>query len=346
MLMFVVQVIAFGLGAWLVLFTMLSAVRSFVMPRSQNAWLTRTVFMYADMVFTRIAERRGTFAERDRILAYLAPVTLVILPMVWLFLVMIGFMLMFWAIGVTPLYQAFALSGSSLLTLGFVTTTNLAELSLAFLEAIIGLVLVALLIAYIPTMYAAFARREAYVAKLEVRAGSPPSPVELIARLHRIGRIDHLEEMWVQWEDWFTELDESHTSLGPLNLYRSPSPDRSWITAAGVVLDATALFIAAVDLPASAHGRLCIRAGYIALRHIADFFRIPYNAAPKPDDPIAVTRQQFETALDELSAAGIPLKADRDQAWRDFAGWRVNYDVPLMRIAVFLTAPPARWIHD
>lgn len=316
------------------------------MPRSQNAWLTRVVFIYSGMLFSHAARRQNTFIDRDRILAYFAPVTLVILPMVWLFLVMGGFSLMFWGVGVRPLYQAFALSGSSLLTLGFNTTTNLAELVLAFIEAIVGLILVALLIAYIPTMYGAFSRREAFVAKLEVRAGSPPSPVELIARLHRIDRIDHLEEMWVQWEDWFTELDESHTSLGPLNFYRSPTPERSWITAAGVVLDATALFIAAVDLPATAHGRLCIRAGYIALRHIADFFRIPYNPAPKPDDPIAVSRAQFEMALDELAAAGIPLKADRDQAWDDFAGWRVNYDAPLMQIAQLLTAPPARWVRE
>ena len=32
----------------------------------------------------------------------------------------------------------------------------------------------------------------------------------------------------------------------------------------------------------------------------------------------------------ELQAAGLPLKADLDQAWRDFAGWRVNYDTVLI----------------
>jgi hypothetical protein len=38
----------------------------------------------------------------------------------------------------------------------------------------LGLLLVALLIAYLPTMYAAFSRRETAVKLLEVRAGNPP----------------------------------------------------------------------------------------------------------------------------------------------------------------------------
>ena len=42
----------------------------------------------------------------------------------------------------------------------------------------------------------------------------------------------------------------------------------------------------------------------------------------------------------------MPLRADRDQAWRDFAGWRVNYDVPLVTLAGFLVAPYARWSSD
>ena len=42
-------------------------------------------------------------------------------------------------------------------------------------------------------------------------------------------------------------------------------------------------------------------------------------------------------------AGGIPLKADRDQAWRDFAGWRVNYDAIIEAAAVDLNAPPNPW---
>jgi len=40
------------------------------------------------------------------------------------------------------------------------------------------------------------------------------------------------------------------------------------------------------------------------------------------------------------------MKPDRDQAWRDFAGWRVNYDAALIGLARLTMAPPAPWSSD
>jgi len=42
----------------------------------------------------------------------------------------------------------------------------------------------------------------------------------------------------------------------------------------------------------------------------------------------------------------VPLKADLDQGWRDFAGWRVNYDQVLVRLCALTLAPPAKWSSD
>ena len=57
---------------------------------------------------------------------------------------------------------------------------------------------------------------------------------------------------------------------------------------------------------------------------------VPYDEDPRPDDPISVTRQEFDQLCVELEATGVPLKPDRDQAWQDFVGWRVNYDTVLL----------------
>ena len=89
-----------------------------------------------------------------------------------------------------------------------------------------------------------------------------------------------------------------------------------------------------------------IRTGFLALRRIADYFDMHYDPDPRPGDPISVTRPEFDAALVELEAAGLPLKADRDQAWIDFAGWRVNYDSVLLQLAQMVMAPPANWITD
>lgn len=337
---------AFAGGLMLVGWTIISAIRSFVLPRSDNVFLTRVVFKISGKLFALRMAGASTYAGRDRIMAMFAPFSLLFLPVAWLTLITLGYMIMFWALGARPWYNAFLLSGSSLLTLGFAPTANLSQTILAFSEATIGLGMVALLVAYLPTMYTAFSRREAAVTLLEVRAGSPPSAVEMLKRFHRIQGLGRLTEQWVSWEVWFAEVEESHTSLAPLVYFRSPHPARSWITAAGAVLDAAALTASTLDVPRTPQAALCIRAGYIALRSIADFFRVPYNPNPRPNDPISISRAEFDVACRELAAQGVPLKDDHDQAWRDFAGWRVNYDTVLLALAELTMAPEAPWSSD
>ena len=85
------------------------------------------------------------------------------------------------------------------------------------------------------------------------------------------------------------------------------------------MLDAGSLMNAVVEAPHDAQADLCIRAGFIALRQIADFFRVPHPADPHfPEQAISVSRGEFDAACADLQAAGIALKADRDQAWQDF----------------------------
>ena len=89
-----------------------------------------------------------------------------------------------------------------------------------------------------------------------------------------------------------------------------------------------------------------LRTGFLALRRIADYFGIAYDPDPRPDDPITVSRREFDLLCVELEAAAVPLKPDRDQAWRDFAGWRVNYDEVLVALCALTMAPPAKWSSD
>jgi hypothetical protein len=39
----------------------------------------------------------------------------------------------------------------------------------------------------------------------------------------------------------------------------------------------------------------------------------------------------------------VPLVDDRDGAWRDFNGWRVNYDAPLRALERITMAPTPWW---
>ena len=103
--------------------------------------------------------------------------------------------------------------------------------------------------------------REAAVTMLVVRAGSPPSAVDMLERFHRIHGLERLSEMWQMWEAWFADVEESHTSL-PALVFFSLAPAGSLLgAAAGAVLDAASLAASPLDSPHGARADLCIRAG-------------------------------------------------------------------------------------
>jgi hypothetical protein len=333
-------------GALAVVAVGLSALHTVVLPRDESVLLTRAVFAVAQRLFQFRAGMSRTYEARDRVMARFAPVALMLLPAVWVAAMIGGFTLVQWGVGPHRWRAAFVLSGASLTTLGFAPPPSLPSELAAVAEAVIGLGLVAMLISYLPSIYSSFERRELAVTMLDVRAGSPPSSVALLVRHHRIGRPESATELFGVWETWFADVEETHTSQRALAFFRSPLPGRSWITAAGAVLDAAALSLSTVDVPREPEPQLCIRAGFLALRRIADLFDVDYDPDPRPTDQITLSRAEYDEACDVLAAAGVPLVADREQAWRDFRGWRVNYDVVLVALAGLLMAPYAPWSSD
>jgi hypothetical protein len=280
----VVKVLWFAGGLVLLVLVFDSALRTFLLPRGESAFTTRMLFSGLRIVFQRLARLARSYEGRDRVMALYAPVVLLVLPFVWLAILITAFMLFFHAFGVSSFERAYEMSGSSIFTLGFVRPPDVGTMTLAFLEAASGLALLALLIAYLPTIYGAFSR--------------------------------------------------------------SPFSHRSWVTASGAVLDAASLRLAAVDLPFDPQAGFCVRGGVFALRAIAGYFGLPYDADPAPTDETSISEDEFHDACDQLVAAGIPVRADRAQAWHDFNGWRVNYDQVLIALAGLVMAPYAPWSSD
>jgi len=323
-----------------------AAVRTFVVPRGVVVLFTVVVFRVTRRIFALFASPRRGYEARDRVMALYAPIALLALPTVSIIVVFGGFACVFEGLEQQGWRSAVTTSGSSLLTLGFERPSNLPGVFAAFAEAGIGLSLLALLIAYLPAIYGTFSRREVAVTDLAIRAGTPPTPANMLIRAHLTGFLYEMDRFWESWMAWFTEVQETHTSYGSLAFFRSPNPHRSWITAAGGVLDTAAVRLAVLDIPKTPAAPLCIRSGYLALREIAGFFGYDYDDDPAPDAPISVTRDEFDELCAKLAAAGVPLKPDRDEAWRDFAGWRVNYDRVLVTLAGYLMAPYAPWVSD
>ncbi len=175
----VAKVALFLAGAVVVVGTLGSAMRTVVLPRGAPAHLTSAVFATVRRLFELRLRRSASYERRDRVMAPYGPTSLLLLALVWLAIALVGYTAMFWALGGRSLRDAVVTSGSSLLTLGFVRPQDMPSIVLAIIEAITGLALLALLITYLPSLYTAFSRREAAVARLEVRAGAPPSGAEM-----------------------------------------------------------------------------------------------------------------------------------------------------------------------
>lgn len=333
-------------GFVLVVIVIDAVLRTFVVPRGTVVAFTAIIFIAVRQLFRPFAPRGASYERRDRVMAVYGPFALLALPVAALMMIFVAFTFIFRALGDRSWHQAFTTSGSSLMTLGFEHPGDLPSVFMTFLEAAIGLGLLALLIAYLPTIYNAFSRREVAVTDLAIRGGSPPTPREFLVRAHRTGFLMELDSFFASWMTWFTEVQETHTSYGALVFFRSPNPNRNWVTAAGSVLDTAAIRLAVVNIPFSATPPLCIRSGYLALRDVAGFYGYEFDSDPAPDDPISIAREEFDDVFDDLRASGVPVVADREQAWRDFAGWRVNYDQVLHALAALVDAPYTPWISD
>ena len=86
----IVHVLVFLLGLSLVISTVVSAMRTFVLPRSAPDLLTRAVFGGMRWLFTLRLRRTHTYLERDRVLELYAPLSLLSLPPAWLSVLAFG----------------------------------------------------------------------------------------------------------------------------------------------------------------------------------------------------------------------------------------------------------------
>lgn len=326
-----------------------SALRTIVIPGAIPARLARLAFVGVDWTLRlrlRLS-RRQDYATRDEILSLQAPAGLFTQLLLWSLLIYLMFATLFWSLSASSLdgrsiSHALELSGSSLLTLGFDTPQGLGRQLTAFAAAGVGLVLLALFITYLPTVYGAFSRREALVTKLTVRAGAPTSGPGLLSNSWGLGKFDQLGEVWNAWEDWFIDLGESHTSFPQLTWFRSAHAHNHWVLASEAVLDGSALFITACDVPRQARSELCLHAGVHALISIAAFFGIRYGP-PEPGAKIALPEERFNQACAELHAIGVPIVADRGAAWTEFQALRARYEPLLTVLGRMTNAPRSDW---
>ena len=344
------RVVAAVVGGLLVLTSVSSVTGTLIVSRSVRSRLTRFIDRAVDWAYQLAVARAADFRRRDRLLATQAAAILLTQLAVWLVVAYVGFALLLWPFAARGVLSAFVDAGSSMFTLGFAVPAGAAPAVIVFLAAAVGLVIITLQIAYLPTLYGAFNRRETEVALLNARGGVPSWGPELLARTHYAlgsgtSTLDTMPDLYAVWERWAADVTESHTTYLPLVRFRSPTPLSSWVTALLAVLDSAALFLAlspgkAPEVPA----RLCLRSGFLCFNRIARAMGIDIPDEADPEAGISLTYAEFLDAVARMREVGFPIVRTPEEAWPEFVGWRVNYERAAygLAAAVYAVAGPVR----
>ena len=236
--------IGFAAGLMMVMGTLMSVAGTLVVPRAVNSPASRLVAWLLDIVFRILTKPVRSFGRRNAILSWQAPMSLLARLAAWLGMLVVGFALLLLPSMKGHLGQAFSEAGSSIFTLGYAAPSSGDSTTLEYLAAFTGLVVIGLQVGYLPTLYAAFNKRETEVTLLATRAGVPSWGPELLARSRwgiQDGNMAQVAEtLFVSWERWAAEVAESHTTYLTLARFRSPRPLSHWLTSLIAVMDAAA----------------------------------------------------------------------------------------------------------
>jgi hypothetical protein len=357
--MIALEVLSFIFGAVIVLAILGSALKTVVLPQEGMPHLSQGVFA---AVYRLLVHRSPTRARWIRLRAMYAPVALVSLPLVWMILMVIAFSFVFWGTGSLTVQRAFEISGSSLTTLGFAEPDTTTRIWLAFIEATIGLGLVALLISYLPTIYAAYNAREKGVVRLRPVAGAPPRAVDILQNLQRIGGLDNTE-FWRNQADWILDLQQTHTAFPIISYFPETRRDHSWVASIGALLDASALVLSARETGSGDSfadiekgPTMILVYGMPGFVHVAQAASLPVDEPvtfaeltghfSEPAPPIAISRAEYDEAMAALAPIiGVPPER-QEEGWRRFAWVRSSYEPALRALAGLTVASPAPWTSD
>jgi Ion channel len=296
----------------------------------------------------QILQDRG---QRENFLGVLGPLLLFVRFAVWALALILGYALLQWGAGEriaspdgaatfgTLLYY----SGTTFFTVALGDLTPLAAWprALNILEAATGFMFLGLVISYLPTFYADYARREARISQLDAWASSPPSAGELLSRLGREDALPILDSFLGDWETWAADVMESHLSYPILALFRSQHEDQSWVSALATVLDVSALVLVGIDGVNPRAARLAFAMARHAAVDLSQVFGHPRRAANVdrlPSIELARLRAQ-------LSAHGVRLAAGQAADARLFE-LRAMYEPYLVVLSERLFMPLPKWLPD
>jgi hypothetical protein len=232
-------------------------------------------------------------------------------------------------------------AGTSFLTIGYGDITagsGLARL-VSLCAGASGLSVVAVVTAFLFSVFGAFQRREVFVVLLGARAGAPPTGVGLLTIHAYAGIRGDLPNFFQQAQAWTAEVLESHLAYPILSFFRSSHDYESWVATLGALLDASTLLLTTLNEGMQGQAGIMYEVGRHLTHDLVNYFGLTHGSE------VGVEYSEFLSARERLAAAGFKLR-EQQTAWRSFSELRSTYASGLNAMALFWHTPPVQWVGD
>jgi hypothetical protein len=345
----VVEVLAVVAGLVLVLVSAADAVSTLVTTRHRPGrfWPTPVFYRQTWRAWRAVGRQAGG-ELREGFLGSYGPLSLLGLLMFWVLLLVAGWGAVWWGLrsrvtGIDGYLDAVYFAGVGFFTVGFgdiLPTGDLARL-LVLGEAFMGLVTMALVIGYLPTLYGAYSRREVQLLALDDLSDEATTPVGFLEASHAGGGAQAMAAAFADWERWCDEVYDSHTAYPMLALFRSRQPGQHWLTALAVVMDAAAICVAAVAGSRAGPAARLLRRG---TRLVQNLRGLPVTGLADAELAAAFGDEgRFRAGYQRLAALGVPL-LPYEQASSELRRLRAGF-LPQLVAATRLLLVPLEFRH-
>jgi len=267
----------------------------------------RSMFVALRSVARRMPEESSV---RERMLSAFAPVLVIVLLATWAVLQITGFALIWSTLSEINTIERFSdawyYSGVVYFTVGFgeIVPAEVVPRAGALIEAFFGVITVALVIGYLPALYAAYSERERVLMTLDAGGTDRITPTDLVKAWAPDADPKKIDAQFARWEEWAAGILETHSTVPLLVLFRSHDRRQNWVTALGLLCDA-ALHAQLINGATDGNAYWFLRRAEAIFREVTQGHDLtPYQQLITEDQ-----RQEFFTNLyQDLSDHGFSLR--------------------------------------
>jgi Ion channel len=341
------RILASALGLLIVIGVFADMTNTMIATRTRRGkwWLTFRFYNKSWRLLRLIAQRNKDVERRERFLALFAPASLLMLLTIWVSLQAFGYALIWWGSdglnGSTNFGDAFYYSGVVFFTLGFgdIVPAGFIPRYGTLIEAFNGVLSIALVISYLPSLLGAYAKRERRVMTLDDGGVNQITPTSLlIARSPNRDPAD-LSGFFEEWEMWVADAIEAHSAYPMLPFFRSHHTAQNWVTALDLVTDVAL----SCQVMVTGHDR----EPFWMIRRTTHFVQLLTRGADlsRFEPPsLELATQRFDAHYEQLAAAGFAM-LPIDQARSIAIELRAGYSPGLEFLADQLLVPREFWGH-